>query len=554
MAEPSPTADLYIFVSSPVDGQYRVDLRYFQPDDQTEKNSAGGAAVFALDDLRANARKADAYGELLRQAVFGEAADPRSQYYSQSLANAQGAGQELRLRILIDRSARKLQDLRWETLRGWDVGQAPPVTQFLAPIGNRPFSRFLPSDDWQRVELRPRANLSALVFVANPTDLKTGLTLGEQTLAEVPVQAEVQRAQAGLVDIPKSRGITETPRLTVVASDPLHAGNATFDVFKDRLGQGFDILYLVCHGALLVEDEKTKIQQPFLVLENPDGSYDRRDASELVACVRDLPASLRPRLVVLASCQSGGQGKVPNATPTEEERSYDQGALAALGPRLVEAGVPAVVAMQDDIRMATVSRFTPAFFSELLNSGQVDKAMALARNLIQNEPDWWVPVLYLRLRGGRLWFESGYSGLAQKDIDFAWKGIKTNIRGKNCTPVLGPGLVEFLTGSTRDIALRWAKENLYPFERYRQEELHQVAEFLDLAEGEDSLRVYLYQLMATEVKKRFAERLPAALLALDTDGMVKPGDLSAACMALVAEIGKQRRQELAAIPTGCWQA
>ena len=226
----------------------------------------------------------------------------------------------------------------------------------------------------------------------------------------------------------------------MVASDPLHAGNATFDVLKDRLGQGFDILYLVCHGALLVEDEKTKIQQPFLVLEKPDGSYDRRDAGELVACVRDLPASLRPRLVVLASCQSGGQGKVPGAAPTEEERSYDQGALAALGPRLVEAGVPAVVAMQDDIRMATVSRFTPAFFNELLNSGQVDKAMALARNLIQNEPDWWVPVLYLRLRGGRLWFESGYSGLAQKEIDFAWKGIKTNIRGKNCTPVLGPGI------------------------------------------------------------------------------------------------------------------
>ncbi len=42
MAEPNPTADLYIFLSSPVDGQFRVDLRYFQPDDQTEKNSAGG--------------------------------------------------------------------------------------------------------------------------------------------------------------------------------------------------------------------------------------------------------------------------------------------------------------------------------------------------------------------------------------------------------------------------------------------------------------------------------------------------------------------------------
>ncbi len=177
------------------------------------------------------------------------------------------------------------------------------------------------------------------------------------------------------------------------------------------------------------------------MLEKPDGSYDRRRRQRAGGFVRDLPASLRPRLVVLASCQSGGQGKVPGAGATEEERSYDQGALAALGPRLVEAGVPAVVAMQDDIRMATVSKFTPAFFAELLHSGQVDKAVALARSLIKNEPDWWVPVLYLRLRGGRLWFESGYASTS--GFDFAWKGIKINIRGRKCTPVLGSGMVEF---------------------------------------------------------------------------------------------------------------
>ena len=34
----------------------------------------------------------------------------------------------------------------------------------------------------------------------------------------------------------------------------------------------------------------------------------------------------------------------------ESERSYDRGALAALGPRLASAGVPAVVAMQDNIQ------------------------------------------------------------------------------------------------------------------------------------------------------------------------------------------------------------
>ncbi len=536
MAEPNPTADLYIFLSSPVDGQYRADLRYFQPDDQTEKDSAGGTAVFNFDDLRSNSRKDKAYGELLRQAVFGEAASERSQYYNKALANAQGAGQELRLRIQIDRSARKLQDLRWETLLD------PAGGAFLATDANRPFSRFLTSDDWQRIDLRPRASLQALVFVANPTDLKAGLTLGTQALAEVPVEAEVQRAQDGLVDFPKSQGIQDVPRLTVIASDPLQPGKATFDALKKRLGQGYDILYLVCHGALLEDDKDNKIQQPFLLLEMSDGSLDRHNASELVAFVRDMPAMLRPRLVVLASCQSGGQGKVPAAGATEEERSYDQGALAALGPRLVEAGVPAVVAQQDDVRMATISKFTPAFFAELLRSGQVDKAVALARSQVKNEPDWWVPVLYLRLRGGRLWFESGYASTGGFD---AWKGIKINIRGRKCTPVLGSGMNEFLTGSARSIAMRWAKESLYPFERYQQEELHRVAEFLDLAEGEDTLYIFLYQLFAEELKKRFSDILPAALAAVDTASMVDMDELSKTCIDMITAIGGHRRQDAA---------
>ena len=533
MPEPSPTANLEIFLSSPVDGQYRADLRYFQPDDQTEDYPAGGMAVFDFDDLRSNARKPEAYGELLRQAVFGEAADPRSQYYSQKLATSQGAGQEMRLRIMIDRGAHKLQDLRWETLRD------PPGGAFLAVNANQPFSRFLPSEDRQRIDLRSRANLKALIFVANPTDLKIGLTLGNQVLAEVPVQAEVQRAQNSLVDFPRSQGITETPRLTVVASDPLQPGNATYKALTAKLGQGYDILYLVCHGALLEDNAKTHVQQPYLVLEKSDGSYDQHNASDLVTFVRNLPASLRPRLVVLASCQSGGQGKVPNASATEEERSYDQGALAALGPRLVEAGVPAVVAQQADVRMATISIFTPAFFTELLRSGQVDKAVGVARNQIRHEPDWWVPVLYLRLSGGRLWFESGYA----KDGEFdAWGAITPLLNTGECTPVLGSGMVEFMTGSARAIALRWARANNYPLEYHQQEELYQVAEYLDKKIGEVTLCANLYRLFADELKERFKDNLPAALAAANTKQMTIK-QLSETCINMISAIGAARRQD-----------
>ena len=118
----------------------------------------------------------------------------------------------------------------------------------------------------------------------------------------------------------------------------------------------------------------------YLILEKSDGSYIRTDAGLLVEYIANLPTEKKPRLVVLASCQSGGQGRVPDTQKNpgeeeEDERSYDRGALSAIGPRLVDAGVPAVIAMQDNVKMETVRKFMPAFFTNLLQGkGQVERA------------------------------------------------------------------------------------------------------------------------------------------------------------------------------------
>ena len=95
--------------------------------------------------------------------------------------------------------------------------------------------------------------------------------------------------------------------------------------------------------------------------------------------------------MVLASCQSAGSGA--------DARTDDDGALAALGPRLAEeAGIPAVVAMQGNVFMTTVARFMPTFFAELQRDGQIDRAMAVARGAVRDAPDWWAPTLFMRLR------------------------------------------------------------------------------------------------------------------------------------------------------------
>jgi CHAT domain-containing protein len=101
--------------------------------------------------------------------------------------------------------------------------------------------------------------------------------------------------------------------------------------------------------------------EPMLWLEQGDGSAARVTGGELAARLQELQQ--RPRLIVLASCQSAGSGDGGEAL------SVDGRPLAALGPRLAEAGVPAVLAMQGQISMEIVAAFMPSFFAELQRDG-----------------------------------------------------------------------------------------------------------------------------------------------------------------------------------------
>ena len=76
-------------------------------------------------------------------------------------------------------------------------------------------------------------------------------------------------------------------------------------------------------------------------------------------------------------------------------RQTDEGVLAALGPRLAQAGIPAVIAMQGNVTMRTVGTFMPVFFRELQVDGRIDRAVAVARGAVRDWDDWWMPVLFI---------------------------------------------------------------------------------------------------------------------------------------------------------------
>ena len=205
--------------------------------------------------------------------------------------------------------------------------------------------------------------------------------------------------------------------------------------------------------------------EPWLWLENEAGSTHRVAGSELVTRLREGSSAPAGRPCLVSECGSGA-----------EARTSDAGALAALGPRLAEAGIPAVLAMQGNVTMETVARFMPVFFQELQRDGQIDRAMAVARGAMRDRPDWWMPSCSCASRAGdsgtRPALRRHNQGLEQ------WPALLGNMRRGRCTPILGPGLTESLLGSRREIAHRWAESYHFPMAPHDREDLPQVAQYL----------------------------------------------------------------------------
>jgi hypothetical protein len=458
-------ADLEIGLHRREGSTWRVEIRYSQQETDADINPQGALTVdIDPDGLHELLDDEAEYGRVLGKALLGgEVGDA----YRQAVAAAQSQGVTLRVRLFVGPSATALHGLRWETMLD------PRDSSRLLTDESIVFSRYLSSNDWRPVRLRPKSALRAVVVVSGPTDLDT-FGVG-RVLAPVAVEEEAERAQEGLATLPTR----------VLASH----GEVTAERLFDELREGCDVLYLVCHGYLAG-------REPYLLLENEDGTAARLSGNALVDRIRDL--SRVPRLVVLASCQSAGQ--------SDDTRSDDGGVLAALGPRLAEAGVPAVLAMQGDISMETVSRFMPTFFHELQRDGQIDRAMAAARGAVRDRHDWWAPTLFMRLRSGRIWYVSGLGRTGERFEKFP--ALVNEIRKHKCTPILGPGLTDQLLGPRQEIAQRWAKNFHFPMAPHYRDDLPQVAQYLSVNQSHEFPRDELGQYLRAALVEGYGDQLP----------------------------------------------
>lgn len=468
-----PELELYFYRRG--EAEFAVALRLREPGNESDQRFEAESVRIDIPKLASPQLMNDpaGYGWELGSALFANPSVRAA--FDSATARSQALGLSLRVRLCTDQRSRDdLHRLRWELLRRPhpDAPGEPDRADWLMVQPSLWFSRHLFSGDMRPVRLKPQSDLTALVAVASPTDLDRWQP-GSRTIAPIDIEGELGTARQGLSPMERRELVPGRERVTLAR-------------LLDALRAEPDVLYLVCHGAIIGGE-------PRLMLEKDDGTAQMVSGARLV----DELAGLRslPRLVILISCRSGGNGDASTTGSTS--------ILAAIGPRLAEAGVPAVLAMQGDLRMETARNFLPPFFTELRESGQVDAAVTLGRAAVRDAPDAWVPVLTTRLVEGRVWFTGGLT--VDGDAFHAWKQLVNQVNTGKCVPILGSGLLEPFVGATREVANRLATANGYPMALSGREDLPQVAQFLKTMTDDYSTRVELVKEMAESVRRRWPE-------------------------------------------------
>ncbi|MGE5154023.1 MAG: CHAT domain-containing protein [Bdellovibrio bacteriovorus] len=479
-------------------GRYYLSARFMDPESDQENQLLDPVEIrIDLEELRQHLLDVGGYGERLSAMLFGDGASPVRLAYEHARAAA-ASRDGLRIRLSIQASAPELHGLHWESLLD------PRDGTRLITQEDVWFSRFASAQDFRLRPVPEAAPLSALIVVANPTDLAS-----KWGLAPI-VPSDEERIRSAL-----SEGARQGGR--PIRQRRLEKAATIYNIITSLREAHADILCLICHGTLTGEED------PRLLLEDEDGTAQLVRGRELVERLRDM--SQRPRLVVLSSCEGAGdlQGR----------------AMAAIGPRLAAAGVPSVIAMQGQISMESAARFLTRLFAELVRDGQIDRAVAVARSDIRDRGDWWMPVLFMRLKTGRLWPSAQVEG---PGFD-RWDALVSDIENDQCVPVLGPGLVESALGSRREMARAWAERYEFPLAPRDRDDLAQVAQYLAYRQSKNLAINELRRLLVVHMRNTYRGELQEIGARLGRDLLDQPIN-KGICNELILQIGEvQRRRD-----------
>lgn len=347
---------------------------------------AGGEMHLDHSALQAVENDVPAYGLALFDALFSGAIR-RAYDRAFGIAETRSEGQ-LRLRLWIDPHAPELHALLWERLH--ELRQN--TVSLLSTTAQTPFSRYTGLEIAAPAPIGTQP-IRMLVAIANP------INLIDQGMMPVDVDREIDTLTSALGGLQRTGQlhVTLLPGRTVLNADirarlewagyVIRDSPTTLDTLIRELATapGYHILHFLGHGAFNRAQGTTT-----LYLEDANGFTDARRDTEVVAQLGAINPP--PHLIFLASCDSAKRDP-QNANP-----------YVGLAPQLVQAGIPAIIAMQDAIAPWIARELSQDFYRDLLEHGSVDRALNHARLLLlEDDPHAWaIPALFMRLDNGQL--------------------------------------------------------------------------------------------------------------------------------------------------------
>ncbi|MFQ6059474.1 MAG: CHAT domain-containing protein, partial [Anaerolineae bacterium] len=303
--------------------------------------------------------EAEAFGRDLYQRLFG---GDLGQHWEGLRAEAQAAGEAVRLRLRIGEDAPELDTLPWEFL--YD-GQS-----FLAPDRRVLLSRGvagLPDFAVPETETGP---LAVLVVVSSPLNLPDHQAFEPDEELAVIYEA---------LDEPLRRG-----QIHIEVVDEASEG----EMQRALIARDYRVVHFIGHGNF---DEKEQVG--YLVIEDRDGNATGLSGADFAG----LLAGRGVRLVLLSSCRTA------EASPAQAYRS--------VAGALLRRGLPAVVAMQYPILVSSARTFYGTVYEALAANRSLEvavtegqQALYLQRGPRRGDPlrsplQWATPALFSRGAG-----------------------------------------------------------------------------------------------------------------------------------------------------------
>jgi WD40 repeat protein len=348
----------------------------------------GGQLKLDRQSLLSLELDSSAYGLALFNALFPAGGDIRRAYdKATGQAEAKTNGR-LRVRLWVDNGAVELHAIAWERLYHLQKGQTVP----LGASTLTPFSRYTSLETREPPPIA-EVPIRMLVAVSNPLNLPGGL-------APANIEVEIENLRRALSELrregkievtllPGRTGLTAGLR-TRLEGEGYHIAEGPTNLFNiaPHLPKSH-IFHFIGHGLFRRKDEQGE-GQAALLLEKADGNWQAVKDEDIVAMFAAL--GTLPHLTFLVACESAK--REANATSP----------FVGLGPKLVQAGVPAVVAMQEQVPVELARALAGEFYARLAEHGEVDRALNQARLQVfdAKRTEWAIPVLFMRMRHGRL--------------------------------------------------------------------------------------------------------------------------------------------------------